>query len=99
MNKLLEAAVKGINALWAEIRKRDNIIANYRQQIERYKLIHRAAPHGGDLGAGCHTGTKGTDSSAQADAFAQNDERGTGETDSSTPLRCAQNDRTGVLRP
>lgn len=58
MNKLLEAAVKGINALWAEIRKRDNIIANYRQQIERYKLIHRAAPHGGDLGAGCHTGTK-----------------------------------------
>lgn len=58
MNKLLEAAIKGINALWAEIRKRDNIIANYRQQIERYKLIHRAAPHGGDLGAGCHTGTK-----------------------------------------
>lgn len=48
MNKLLEAAVKGINALWAEIRKRDNIIANYRQQIERDKLIHRAAPHGGD---------------------------------------------------
>lgn len=77
MNKLLEAAIKGINALWAEIRKRDNIIANYRQQIERDKLIHRAAPGGGGLGAGCHTGTKGTDSSAPADAFAQNDERGT----------------------
>lgn len=68
MNKLLEAAIKGINALWAEIRKRDNIIANYRQQIERDKLIHRAAPGGGGLGAGCHTGTKGTDSSAPADA-------------------------------